>query len=84
LAARAVAKLAEKGCDAIVANDVSAPGIGFGADENQVTLFFADGTRVEVPRAGKRAIADRLWTALTPRLATAEAAAPALREVPRA
>jgi phosphopantothenoylcysteine decarboxylase/phosphopantothenate--cysteine ligase len=68
LAARAAEKLREKGCDAIVANDVSAPGIGFGAEENQVTVFFTDGTRFEIPRESKRAVAERLWDLLAPRL----------------
>jgi phosphopantothenoylcysteine decarboxylase/phosphopantothenate--cysteine ligase len=66
---RAAAKLAEKGCEAIVANDVSQPGIGFGGDENAVTVLFADGARAEVPRASKAQIADRLWSLLLPRLA---------------
>jgi phosphopantothenoylcysteine decarboxylase/phosphopantothenate--cysteine ligase len=65
---RAAEKLREKGCDAIVANDVSVPGIGFGADDNAVTIFFADGVRAEIARAPKRAIADRLWQLLAPRL----------------
>ncbi|HXU61274.1 MAG TPA: bifunctional phosphopantothenoylcysteine decarboxylase/phosphopantothenate--cysteine ligase CoaBC [Polyangia bacterium] len=66
---RAGAKLREKGCDAVVANDVSAPGIGFDADDNAVTVLFADGARVELPRASKGAIADRLWDLFAPRLA---------------
>jgi phosphopantothenoylcysteine decarboxylase/phosphopantothenate--cysteine ligase len=68
LSDRAAAKLREKGCDAIVANDVGAPGIGFDADENAVTVLFADGTTAEIPRAAKRAVADRLWDLLAPRL----------------
>jgi phosphopantothenoylcysteine decarboxylase/phosphopantothenate--cysteine ligase len=68
LEARAAAKLGDKGCDAIVANDVSAPGIGFGADDNAVTVLFADGGRFEIPRASKRAVADALWRLLAPRL----------------
>jgi phosphopantothenoylcysteine decarboxylase/phosphopantothenate--cysteine ligase len=59
--ARARQKLAEKQCDIVVANDVSAPGVGFGADENQVTLIFADGRAVELPRAAKLAIAGEIW-----------------------
>ena len=51
LAERAGAKLREKRCDAIVANDVSARGIGFGADDNEVTLLFG-GRRAA--RAGAR------------------------------
>jgi len=70
LAARGAGKLAEKGCDAIVANDVSAPGIGFDADDNAVTVLFSDGVRAELPRAPKRAIADGLWELFAPRLPT--------------
>jgi phosphopantothenoylcysteine decarboxylase/phosphopantothenate--cysteine ligase len=68
LAERAGAKLREKRCDAIVANDVSARGIGFGADENEVTLLFGDGARHALPRASKRAIADQLWGLIAARL----------------
>src|SRR6185503_19938910 len=72
LAERATAKLREKRCDAIVANDVSARGIGFGADDNQVTLLFGDGARHEVARAPKRAVADSLWNLLAGRLPAGE------------
>ena len=37
------AKLAAKKLDLIVANDVTEAGSGFGADDNRVTLLFADG-----------------------------------------
>lgn len=65
---RAADKLREKGCDAIVANDVSAPGIGFGADDNAVTVLFADGARAEIARTSKRDVADQLWHLFAPRL----------------
>ena len=39
LVANAAAKLAAKRLDLIVANDVSAPGVGFGHDTNAVTLL---------------------------------------------
>jgi phosphopantothenoylcysteine decarboxylase/phosphopantothenate--cysteine ligase len=68
LVERATAKLREKRCDAIVANDVSARGIGFGSEDNEVTLLFADGDGHAIARASKRAIADRLWTLLAARL----------------
>jgi phosphopantothenoylcysteine decarboxylase / phosphopantothenate---cysteine ligase len=68
LEARASGKLREKGCDAIVANDVSAPGIGFDADDNAVTVLFADGSRADIPRASKRAVAERLWELFASRL----------------
>jgi phosphopantothenoylcysteine decarboxylase / phosphopantothenate---cysteine ligase len=70
LAERAAAKLLEKGCEAIVANDVSQPGIGFGSDDNAVTVIFADGTQTEIGRASKATVADRLWSLLVPRLAS--------------
>ena len=38
------------------------------ADDNAVTVLFADGARVEIPRASKRAVADRLWGLFAPRL----------------
>ena len=72
LAARAGAKLREKGCDAIVANDVSGQGIGFGAEDNEATLLFADGASFVLPRAGKRRIADQVWSLLAARLPAAE------------
>src|SRR5450631_184129 len=68
LEARAGGKLREKGCDAMVANDVSSPGIGFDADDNAVTVLFADGSRVDIPRASKRAVADQLWGLFASRL----------------
>ncbi|HVR01082.1 MAG TPA: bifunctional phosphopantothenoylcysteine decarboxylase/phosphopantothenate--cysteine ligase CoaBC [Polyangia bacterium] len=69
LAERASAKLVEKGCEAIVANDVSQPGIGFGSEENAVTVIFADGTQTEIGRTSKAAVAERLWSLFVPRLA---------------
>ena len=74
LAERAAAKLREKRCDAIVGNDVSASEIGFGADDNAVTVLFGDGARHAIARAPKRAIADSLWTLFAPRLPGPEAA----------
>jgi phosphopantothenoylcysteine decarboxylase / phosphopantothenate---cysteine ligase len=55
--ANAAAKLARKGIDLIVANDVSAPGAGFEHDTNAVVILGADGTEADVPLADKRAIA---------------------------
>jgi phosphopantothenoylcysteine decarboxylase/phosphopantothenate--cysteine ligase len=56
--ANARAKLARKGCDWIVANDVTQPGVMGGA-ENAVTIFSRAGAE-HWPRAPKAAIADRL------------------------
>jgi phosphopantothenoylcysteine decarboxylase/phosphopantothenate--cysteine ligase len=70
--AYAKAKVARKGCDWIVANDVS-PGTGtFGGDENRVHLIRADGTVEDWPRASKAAVAGRLVAAIADRLASAE------------
>lgn len=49
-------KLHRKGCDMIVANDVSRPGIGFGSAENEVTLIYTDRTE-PLPRESKEWIA---------------------------
>src|SRR5258706_375452 len=57
LAANAAAKLARKRLDLIVANDVSAPGVGFDHDTNAVMLLSADGTVQNVTLSDKRAIA---------------------------
>ncbi len=58
---RARVKLAEKGCDVIVANEVGRPGIGFGADENAVTLVFGGSRAVELPPARKDLLARAIW-----------------------
>ncbi len=50
-------KLQRKHLDLIVANDVSKSGIGFGADDNEVTIIDAAGGAVHVPRLSKDEIA---------------------------
>ena len=55
--ANATDKVRRKQLDLIVANDVSAPGVGFEHDTNAVVLLGADGTRKDVPLADKRAVA---------------------------
>jgi phosphopantothenoylcysteine decarboxylase / phosphopantothenate---cysteine ligase len=57
VAERAAAKLVAKGVDLMVANDVSAPGVGFDHDTNAVTVLGADGTSTEVALTGKDAVA---------------------------
>lgn len=51
-------KLAGKGADFIVINDVSKPGVGFGHDTNAVTILRKDGHQSEVSLASKSTIAD--------------------------
>ncbi|EAQ05079.1 phosphopantothenoylcysteine synthase/decarboxylase [Pseudooceanicola batsensis HTCC2597] len=55
----ATAKRARKGCDWIVANDVSPETGIMGGTENAVVLITGDGAE-EWPRMGKQAVADRL------------------------
>jgi phosphopantothenoylcysteine decarboxylase/phosphopantothenate--cysteine ligase len=54
-------KLARKGCDLLVANDVSAPGAGFDHDTNEVVLLDADGSEEPVALRSKRAVADAVF-----------------------
>ena len=49
-------KLQRKGLDFVVANDVSAPGSGFGTETNEVLLVSASGT-VRLPMQAKRDVA---------------------------
>ena len=53
-------KLVKKGCDLIVANDVSKIGIGFDVDHNAVTLVYADGREENIPKMPKRELAEKL------------------------
>jgi phosphopantothenoylcysteine decarboxylase/phosphopantothenate--cysteine ligase len=71
LVERARRKLAEKACDVVVANEVGRPGIGFGADQNAVTLVFADGRAVELPPARKDVVAQAIWDRIGPELTRA-------------
>ena len=57
---RAPGKLAAKGIDLLVANDVSEQGSGFGTDTNRVTLFDRSGSKDELPMLSKREVADRI------------------------
>ena len=50
-------KLEKKRCDVVIANDVSAPGLGFESEENEVCIFLPDQTSRVMPRAAKRDIA---------------------------
>jgi phosphopantothenoylcysteine decarboxylase/phosphopantothenate--cysteine ligase len=69
------AKLARKGCDLLVVNDVSA-GRVFGQEHNTVTLLRPDGTTTGVPEAAKSEVADVVWDTvagmLTARVESAE------------
>ncbi len=56
----ALDKLNRKGCDLIVANDVSQPGIGFESADNEVTLVFPGRETRPLPRRPKLEIAREL------------------------
>jgi phosphopantothenoylcysteine decarboxylase / phosphopantothenate---cysteine ligase len=61
------AKLARKGCDLLVVNQVG-NGLAFGTADNEATVLGADGTEVKLPRASKEEIADGIWDAIAGRL----------------
>jgi phosphopantothenoylcysteine decarboxylase/phosphopantothenate--cysteine ligase len=54
-------KLARKGCDLIVANDVSREGSGFEGDRNAVLFVWPGGEAEELPLLPKTEVAARLW-----------------------
>ena len=68
--AHARGKLARKGLDAIVVNDVSRQDIGFGSDQNAATLIWSEG-EVTLPKQNKadlsRAILSKLVELFLPR-----------------
>jgi phosphopantothenoylcysteine decarboxylase/phosphopantothenate--cysteine ligase len=57
LIANASAKMRSKHLDLIVANDVSAPGVGFAHGTNAVTMLRPDAEPVEIDLAAKREVA---------------------------
>ena len=59
-------KLARKNLDAVVVNDVSAPGVGFDSDDNEVTILTADEER-HVPRSSKAQVAAAVLDAVLSR-----------------
>ena len=71
---RARAKLVAKGVDLMVANDVSAPQVGFDHDTNAVTVFGADGTVTSVPLSDKGTVADAVLDRVAALAAEATAA----------
>jgi phosphopantothenoylcysteine decarboxylase/phosphopantothenate--cysteine ligase len=69
LEGNARAKLARKGVDLLAANRVGEPGTGFESDDNALTVFGRDGTRLALGPAPKRALADALVQLIAERLA---------------
>jgi phosphopantothenoylcysteine decarboxylase / phosphopantothenate---cysteine ligase len=66
--AAARAKLARKGCDILVMNQVGG-GLGFGAADNEAVALAAEGTVTPIPRRSKDALADFVWDLVADRLA---------------
>ena len=64
----AAEKLARKGLDLIVANDVSASDAGFAVETNRVVLLRVDGTRESLPLLGKDEVAARVVREVAKRL----------------
>ncbi|PWI42115.1 bifunctional phosphopantothenoylcysteine decarboxylase/phosphopantothenate--cysteine ligase CoaBC [Streptomyces sp. ICBB 8177] len=54
------AKLARKGCDLLVVNEVGERRT-FGSEENEAVVLAADGTETPVPYGPKEALADVVW-----------------------
>ena len=57
------AKLARKGCDLLVVNEVGEPGhpTGFEVDDNAATVLSSDGSVRGIPVGSKDALADAVW-----------------------
>ena len=60
-------KLAAKGCDLIVMNQVG-DGLAFGTADNAAEILASDGQRTSVPRGPKEVLADVIWDLVSARL----------------
>jgi len=60
VAENARGKLARKGADMIVANDVTQEGAGFDGDTNIVTMFLRDGREIPLPKMTKLEVANQI------------------------
>jgi phosphopantothenoylcysteine decarboxylase/phosphopantothenate--cysteine ligase len=60
-------KLARKGCDFLVVNEVG-NGLGFGTGDNAAVVLGADGSRTPIPRQSKEALADAVLDLAAARL----------------
>jgi phosphopantothenoylcysteine decarboxylase/phosphopantothenate--cysteine ligase len=69
------AKLARKDLDAVVVNDIGAPGIGFDAAQNEVTIVTPDSER-HVPRASKAEVATAILDAVLSRRSSSDMKVP--------
>jgi phosphopantothenoylcysteine decarboxylase/phosphopantothenate--cysteine ligase len=62
----ATAKLARKGCDFLVVNQVG-NGLGFGTGDNEALVLGADGSRAAIGRRSKDALAEAVLDLAAPR-----------------
>jgi phosphopantothenoylcysteine decarboxylase/phosphopantothenate--cysteine ligase len=60
VAENARGKLARKGAEMIVANDVTQEGAGFDTDTNIVTLYLRDGREIPLPKMSKFEVANQI------------------------
>ena len=61
----ALGKLRGKGCDFVVANDVSRGDIGFGGEDNEVVIFAADGSERPISKGPKAEVARAILAKVT-------------------
>jgi phosphopantothenoylcysteine decarboxylase / phosphopantothenate---cysteine ligase len=61
------AKLAAKGCDLLVVNQVGG-GLAFGTADNEAIVLAADGSQTPIPRGPKDVLADVVWDLVAARL----------------
>jgi len=61
VAANARKKLASKGADLVVANDVTQKGAGFDVETNIVSIFTRDGREISLPQLPKFDVANRIF-----------------------
>jgi phosphopantothenoylcysteine decarboxylase / phosphopantothenate---cysteine ligase len=61
------AKLAAKGCDLLVVNQVG-NGLAFGTADNEAVVLDHDGLEVKIPRGPKEALAEAVWDLVAARL----------------
>ncbi|MFE3996935.1 bifunctional phosphopantothenoylcysteine decarboxylase/phosphopantothenate--cysteine ligase CoaBC [Streptomyces goshikiensis] len=61
-------KLARKGCDLLVVNEVGETKT-FGSEENEAVILASDGTETPVAHGPKEALADAIWDQVAARLA---------------
>ena len=61
LIANAKEKIAKKGCDYLIANDISRKDIGFSSDFNEVTILDKNGGMKKLEKADKKTIAKEIF-----------------------